>query len=447
MGTNKALLDVGGKGMLGRTADLLRPLVGELFIVADDAAPYAGLELPVIPDVHPGRGAVGGIHAALRHAAHPLVLCVACDMPHIGRGVIELLLAAAHPGDDALLPRIGGRPEPLLAIYGRSARASFERAIVAGHLRVVAALEGLKVRYVDEPALRAADADLRSFVNVNTREDLAAARAAAGGGSVSVKHPRARLHAARLWRDGVLSRVEVPVVREIPVNLRLNGRDIITLLASDDALDYLAAGFLKAEGFVSRREDILAIRVDPAGATVDVEATGVDSLAEKLLERRAVTSGCGKGTTFTHALDALQARPAPPGPRASAGQIRRLMHGLLRGSELYREAGGVHSAALATTEEIVIFRDDIGRHNAVDKIHGECFLRDIPVADKILLTTGRISSEILVKAAKLGVAVLVSRSSPTDLALELAGRTGISVVGQVRGGGLTIYSGEERVTA
>ena len=181
MGTNKALLDVGGKGMLGRTADLLRPLVGELFIVADDAAPYAGLGLSVIPDVHPGRGAVGGIHAALRHAAHPLVLCVACDMPHIGRGVIELLLASAHTGDDALLPRIGGQPEPLLAIYGRSARASFERAIAAGRLRVVAALEGLRVRYVDELALRAADADLRSFVNVNTREDLAAARAAAGG--------------------------------------------------------------------------------------------------------------------------------------------------------------------------------------------------------------------------------------------------------------------------
>ena len=260
-------------------------------------------------------------------------------------------------------------------------------------------------------------------------------------------HPRARTRAAHIWRDGVLSAVELPVVREIPVNLRLNGREIITLLASDDALDFLAAGFLKAEGFISRREEILAIKIDPQGEAVDVEATGVDPLAEKLFERRAVTSGCGKGTTFTHALDALQARQAPAGPRVSAGRIRQLMHGLLRGSELYREAGGVHSAALATTEGIVIFRDDIGRHNAVDKIHGECFLRDIPVADKILLTTGRISSEILVKAAKLGVAILVSRSSPTDLALELALRTGITVVGQVRGGGLTVYTGAERVSA
>jgi FdhD protein len=262
---------------------------------------------------------------------------------------------------------------------------------------------------------------------------------------VTAAHPRARRRAARLWRDGVLREAEVAVVREIPVTLRLNGREIITLLASDDALDFLAAGFLKAEGFVSRREDLVAITVDPRGEAVDVEATGVDPLAEKLLERRAVTSGCGKGTTFTHAVDALQARQAPAGPRVSAGQIRLLMHGLLRGSELYREAGGVHSAALATAGEIVLFRDDIGRHNAVDKIHGECFLRDIPVANKLLLTTGRISSEILVKAAKLGVAILVSRSSPTDLALELAGRTGITVVGQVRGGGLTIYTGEERV--
>jgi len=166
--------------MLGRTADLLRPLVDDLFLVADDPGPYCALGLPVIPDVHPGRGVVGGIHAALRHAAHPLVLCLACDMPHIVRGVIELLLTSARPDDDAIVPRIGGRPEPLLAVYGRTARAGFERAISTGQLRVVQALEGLRVRFVDEPELRIADPDLRSFVNVNTPGELAAARHLAG---------------------------------------------------------------------------------------------------------------------------------------------------------------------------------------------------------------------------------------------------------------------------
>ena len=182
MGTNKALLEVGGSRMLGRTADLLRPLVDELFLVADDAAPYAGVGLPVIPDVHPGCGAVGGIHAALQHAAHPLVLCVACDMPHIGRGVIELLLSSVRPGDDALIPRIGGWPEPLLAVYARSARPGFERAIGAGRLRVIDALDGLRVHFVEEPELRAVDSALRSFVNVNTPKDLAAARTFAARG-------------------------------------------------------------------------------------------------------------------------------------------------------------------------------------------------------------------------------------------------------------------------
>jgi molybdopterin-guanine dinucleotide biosynthesis protein A len=182
MGTNKALLEVGGSVMLARTADLLRPLVDDLFLVADAAAPYAWLGLPVVPDVHRGRGAAGGIHAALGHAAHPLVLCVACDMPHIGPGVLELLLGSARPGEDALLPRVGGRPEPLLAVYGRTARAGFERAIAAGRLRVLEALEGLRVRFLDEPELRAADPGLRSFVNVNTPGELEAARACAAAG-------------------------------------------------------------------------------------------------------------------------------------------------------------------------------------------------------------------------------------------------------------------------
>jgi molybdopterin-guanine dinucleotide biosynthesis protein A len=182
MGTNKALLEVGGRSMLCRTANLLRIRVDDLFIVADDAAPYVGLGLPVTPDIHPGCGAVGGIHAALRHAAHPLVLCVACDMPLLGPGVIELLLSSARPGDDALVPRIGGWAEPLLAVYGRGATAAFERAILAGRLKVMDALDGLRVRFVDEAELRVADAELHSFVNVNTPGELAAARAVAAQG-------------------------------------------------------------------------------------------------------------------------------------------------------------------------------------------------------------------------------------------------------------------------
>lgn len=251
----------------------------------------------------------------------------------------------------------------------------------------------------------------------------------------------------RVWtyREGVFREADSPVVEELPVTIYLNGREIITFLASDDALEYLAAGFLKSEGLVAKREDIAAIRVDPSRTRIEVEAPRSDALAEKLLERRTVTSGCGKGTTFYHAHDALQMQPVPEGPTVEAGQVRALMAELHRRSTLYRIAGGVHSAALCSAEGIVIFRDDIGRHNAVDKIHGECFLEGIHPGDKLLLTTGRVSSEILIKAGKLGVPILVSRSSPTGLALDLADRVGITVVGLVRGGGLSVYTHLERV--
>lgn len=181
MGRNKALLDVGGSSMVRRTAALLRPLVDDLFLVADDAAPYACLGLPVLPDVHHGCGSLGGIHAAVAGATNALVLCVACDMPHLFAAVPELLLAAADPADDALIPRIGGRPEPLLAVYGRGALPAMERAILGGRLRIVDALLELRVRFVDEERIRAVDPSLRSFVNVNTPEELAAARALAPG--------------------------------------------------------------------------------------------------------------------------------------------------------------------------------------------------------------------------------------------------------------------------
>jgi molybdopterin-guanine dinucleotide biosynthesis protein A len=182
MGTNKALLDVRGSAMLRRTAGLLRSLVDEVFLVADDPAPYAELGLPVVPDIHPGCGPLGGIHSAIARAAHPLVLCAACDMPHIRPGVLELLLNAADPGFDAVIPRPDGRPEALLAVYGRGALPGIERSIAAGRLKIMDAIEGLRLRFLDDAELAPVDPERCSFANVNTPAELAAARAFAGRG-------------------------------------------------------------------------------------------------------------------------------------------------------------------------------------------------------------------------------------------------------------------------
>ena len=235
------------------------------------------------------------------------------------------------------------------------------------------------------------------------------------------------------------------IVREIPLTISVNGSELITLLTTGDANKELAIGFLLSEGFLQKKEDLKSIRVDDEAGLVELELSGEMDLVEKLWGKRAVTSGCGKGATFYHILDSLQTRRITSDIRIAPKNVYALMRELNRLSDLYRETGGVHNCALADEKTVLVFKDDIGRHNAVDKIRGTCFLDDIYTEDKLLITTGRISSEIVVKVARMGVPVLISRSAPTNLALDLADRVGLTLIGYVRGEKMTVYTGQERV--
>lgn len=232
----------------------------------------------------------------------------------------------------------------------------------------------------------------------------------------------------------------VPVIREVPLTVYYNGLEIITLLSTPDHLRELAVGFLKSEGFLESREDLLGIEADEEKGSVLVKGKAEASLARSLMEKRTITSGCGKGTTFYHALDALQARPSRPGIIISLERLVELTGEINREAMKARVAGGVHHAALGDADGRITVREDIGRHNAIDKLQGFCFLEGVPTADKFLLSTGRISSEILIKAGKMGVPLIVSLSKPTTLALELAGRLRITVVGNLRGHQGFIYT-------
>jgi len=237
----------------------------------------------------------------------------------------------------------------------------------------------------------------------------------------------------------------VSVVREVPLTIYLNGEELITLVTTGDANKELALGFLLSEGFLKDREDLKSIREDSEAGTVEVEVTGDLSMVHELWQKRTVTSGCGKGATFYSVLDSLHANPVVSDLTVTPSQIYHLMKELNKQSDLYRDTRGVHNSALATTERILIFRDDIGRHNAVDKIRGAAFLDEVALSDKLLITTGRLSSEIVIKVAKMGVPILVSRSAPTSLALDLAQRVNLTLIGYVRGERLNVYMGSERV--
>jgi FdhD protein len=240
-------------------------------------------------------------------------------------------------------------------------------------------------------------------------------------------------------------RSRVAVVREIPLTIFLNDREIVTLLCTGAHLKSLAVGFLKSEGLLQQRSNLQKVEVDDDRQTVWVFTDDRTELAEQLFGKRTLTSGCGKGTIFYNVLDSLQSQPLENQLTIRVDQVRQLMSELHGRSELYRRSRGVHNCGLANTEQILIFHTDIGRHNAVDMIIGECFLNEVPTNDKILVTTGRITSEILIKAAKMHIPMLLSRSAATSLSLDLAHTLNMTVIGYVRGGSILAYTGGENL--
>jgi FdhD protein len=236
------------------------------------------------------------------------------------------------------------------------------------------------------------------------------------------------------------------LIKEQPVTLYLNGREIVTLLCAGHHLDELAAGFFYAEGFLERATDLEGMEVNEAEGKVNLRIRNDVLLTERLWQKRTVTSGCGKGSLFYYSLDALLSRPiAASAMRVSANVVLGRVEDLNRLSDTYRRTHGVHNTAIADGDRILLFRDDIGRHNAVDMIVGHFFLKGLSLEDKLLITTGRLTSEILIKAAKVRIPILISRNTATSLAVELARSLNITLIGYARGGRFTVYSGEERI--
>ncbi len=235
------------------------------------------------------------------------------------------------------------------------------------------------------------------------------------------------------------------VVREVPVTVYYNGSELVTLLCTPDKLDFLVLGFLRSEGFLEGKGDVKDLRVDDEKGLVYVETHGKKDLAEKLYGRRTVTTGCGKGTTFFSAWDSLRSKPVTGDFQISSSQISSLMQQMQDKAAVFKETGGVHSAALCNREKVLYFAEDVGRHNALDKIVGECMWSEVGLKDKVFVSSGRLSSEMMLKAAKLEVPVVVSRSAPTTLGMEIAQKMSITMVGFARGRRLNIYTNPERI--
>lgn len=230
---------------------------------------------------------------------------------------------------------------------------------------------------------------------------------------------------------------------EAPVTLTVNGIIWLTLMCTPADLDALAAGFLFNEGVISSRAEIADLRVCPMLDNVDIWLTR----SVRRPEHWGRISGCTGGMTRAEILDQYSSGlpTVPPGGAVEARQISQLIVQLFEAQELYKQSGGVHTSAMSDGERLWVVAEDVGRHNTLDKIAGRLLLEDLEPSPRLILTTGRISSDMLQKSAKMGASIVVSRTAPTSLSIELAERCGVTLIGYARRDRFNLYTHPERI--
>lgn len=234
---------------------------------------------------------------------------------------------------------------------------------------------------------------------------------------------------------------DAKTIVETPVSLTVNGQVWLTFMCTPVDLEAMAIGFLYNEGIIDRMEEVADVRLCEHGDNLDVWLNR--SVEQPTSWRR--TSGCTGGITAVDALARLDVSFDGDRPQVPPEAIEHLVDQLFQAQTLYRETGGVHTSALSDGEQIILVAEDIGRHNTLDKIAGLCLLKNIHPQTRILITTGRISSEMLQKAARLNAPILISRTSPSSLSIEMAERYGITLIGYARKHRFNVYTGFGRV--
>ncbi|HLS69403.1 MAG TPA: formate dehydrogenase accessory sulfurtransferase FdhD [Kiloniellales bacterium] len=239
-------------------------------------------------------------------------------------------------------------------------------------------------------------------------------------------------------------RVETSVVTERPLTLYLNRQEIVTMMTIGDHPDYLAVGYLLNQNMLRADDEIEAVDHDEELDVVVVRTRRETDYEEKL-QKRIQTSGCGQGTVFGDLMERFDEIRLPEEARLHTSWLYALTRKINSAPSLYLEAGAIHGCVLCQEDRPLIYMEDVGRHNAVDKIAGYMLLEGITPADKIFYTTGRLTSEMVIKTVQMGIPILASRSGFTAWGVELARQAGLTLIGRARGRRFLALSGEQRI--
>lgn len=237
---------------------------------------------------------------------------------------------------------------------------------------------------------------------------------------------------------------DIQLVGERAMTIYVDKQEIVTLMTIGSHPEVLTLGYLKNQGFFERIEDITVVQVDWETDSVAVITRGENSDFSKQMERRTVTTGCGQGTIFGRLMEKLQ-KIRVPDNHVRQSTLYALLESVRMHNDVYKKAGAVHGCALYTGDQLDIFVEDVGRHNAVDAIAGHMWLKGISGAHKIFYTTGRLTSEMVIKVSQMGIPVLLSRSGATQMGVEMAQLSGVTLISRSRGQHFMVLNGAQNI--
>jgi len=246
------------------------------------------------------------------------------------------------------------------------------------------------------------------------------------------------------FESGYWEKAETEVIMEVPVSLTVNGEFWLTFMCTPVDLEALAVGFLYNEGLISTKDEIASVNLCATGDNIDVWLYHPVQEPEKWRK----TSGCTGGFTSVElelSKQYIQHQINNNGTILNPSDISNIVEQLFKSQSLYRRTGGVHTSGLYDGHEMILIAEDIGRHNTLDKIAGLYLLQNIQQPNKVIVSTGRISSEMLQKSAKLGASIVISRTSPSSLSIQLAENYGITLIGYARRGQFKVYTHPQRI--
>ncbi len=418
MSYNKEFIKDGDTYLVHKTILNLKKYFDEVVVVTNNPSLYEGVT--VLHDEVPNQGPIEGLRVALEHSKSDYIYLMAVDMPNVDPEYISEMTQLTEGFD--IYATDNGFIQTFHAIYNKRCLEKIQNT-----RSLFGLVKEVNAYIVPFQEINSSLTGQELFFNINTEEDL---------DDYEEHLLSKKVEITKFYKSETNDLLD-EVVEEYPLTIYVNDEKFVTMLCSPESRKSLVVGYLNANGYISSIEDILNISFDENRVDVTL-ANVIPSSKEKILY-----SACGVGTEFHEKIDELIMDSLMDDVEIDPHLVYGLTKKLAQKSNLFMNTGGVHSA-LYVVDEIEVFKEDIGRHNAVDKIVGDLLLKGLSPKG-VLVVSGRLSSEMVLKALFASIPILISRSAPTSLAIQLADKFGITLVGFARAEKMNVYTHKRRI--